>query len=149
MSEGVPLSRTARDQLARYLAEIEEKKEDLISQFYADVAHERQKLRDFLNQTTKKLSELIQRAIVVDDADDTLPFACIGSRVEVEDEGTGEQLIFCVVSPFLEEVGENDASYLSPIGRALAFKKPGERVEVRSPSGTFAVRIKKVTAIGP
>ncbi|MEW8971505.1 MAG: GreA/GreB family elongation factor, partial [Mesobacillus sp.] len=64
----------------------------------------------------------------------------------VEDVANDERISFYIISPFSsnQEIDEyeNCASYLSPVGKALLLKEPGDQVIVETPSMIQEYRIK-------
>ncbi len=65
----------------------------------------------------------------------------IGSEVEVQDHETNDVFKFKIVPPFQGSAGNNDVSYLSPIGKSLLLKKVGDKAVVKAPGGEFCYEI--------
>ena len=68
-----------------------------------------------------------------------------GSRVEVEDAGTGKQTAYTLVSAPEAAPGEGKLSVDSPVGKALVGARVGQIVKLETPRGT---RELKIVAIG-
>jgi transcription elongation factor GreA len=68
-----------------------------------------------------------------------------GSRVEVEEAGSGRRRAYTLVSAREAEPGAGRVSIASPVGRALEGARPGDTVRVPTPRGE---RELKVLAIG-
>jgi transcription elongation factor GreA len=72
-----------------------------------------------------------------------------GSTVELLDVDTGQRRRMRIVSPEVVCEDGESCSLASPMGRALAGKRAGDEVEVRTPAGTRFYRIERlVTAPG-
>src|SRR5215204_3715625 len=68
-----------------------------------------------------------------------------GSRVEVEDAGSGKTQAYTLVSAPEAAPGEGKLSIDSPVGRALAGARVGDTVKLETPRGA---RELKILAIG-
>lgn len=70
-------------------------------------------------------------------ADRIAPLAAAGlnTRVEFEDLGSGQRELVSLVHPTAADVRAGRISVLSPVGRALLGKRPGQDVAVTLPSG--------------
>jgi transcription elongation factor GreA len=73
--------------------------------------------------------------------------AGFGSTVALEDVETGGRRTVRLVSPEDVESGAGACSLGSPLGRALAGRKPGEEVEVVTPAGPRFYRILSLTTL--
>ncbi|MGH3062101.1 MAG: GreA/GreB family elongation factor, partial [Gaiellaceae bacterium] len=76
--------------------------------------------------------------IVAPAADD---IAGIGSCVRVRDVAAGEVAEYELVGSIESDVGNGRVSVGAPVGRALAGRGVGERVEVETPRGTLSFEI--------
>ena len=68
----------------------------------------------------------------------------LGSKVEFEDEETGEVSTYEIVGTTESDVEQNRISNESPIGKALLGQKAGDKVRVEAPAGSFNIIIRKV-----
>ncbi|WP_201764449.1 GreA/GreB family elongation factor [Thermacetogenium phaeum] len=50
----------------------------------------------------------------------------------------------CSINIYLSTAENGDISYLSPVGKSLLMRKPGEKVMVKAPGGTFCYKIKSI-----
>ena len=64
-----------------------------------------------------------------------------GSRVTVEDDETGESIVYEIVFPEEVDAAKGQISLSSPIGRALLNRAVGDEVEVHTPSGKRTYQI--------
>jgi len=71
----------------------------------------------------------------------------LGSKVVVEDLGTGDRETFTLVLAEMMDFDEGHTSLASPLGRALKDRKPGEEVSLRLPTMSRKLRIVEVVTI--
>jgi len=64
-----------------------------------------------------------------------------GSRVEVEDIQSGERIVYRLVFPEEADPTKGNVSMISPIGRALLNRRPGDEVVVTMPAGRRTLEI--------
>jgi transcription elongation factor GreA len=68
----------------------------------------------------------------------------IGSTVHIRDLELNEREMYTLTRPSEADIRLNRISTLSPIGRAIYGRRPGEIVEVEAPGGVFHVEIEAV-----
>jgi transcription elongation factor GreA len=140
----IPITTAAREALERELATLRiEKQREIprrlrLAREFGDTANndEHQAIREdeaVLAARITRLEDILMRATVVDyaEADDSV---AIGSRVSVLDLVSGERLEY-VIDGAHGSRRRGTVSVLSPIGRALLGRRPGERVTVELPNG--------------
>ncbi|HEV8357859.1 MAG TPA: GreA/GreB family elongation factor [Gemmatimonadales bacterium] len=71
----------------------------------------------------------------------------LGSKVVVEDLGTGDRETFTLVLAEMMDFDEGHISLASPLGRALKDRKPGEEVSLRLPTKSRKLRIVTVVTV--
>jgi len=71
----------------------------------------------------------------------------LGSKVVVEDLGTGDRETFTLVLAEMMDFDEGHISLASPLGMALKDRKPGEEVSLRLPTTSRKLRIVEVVTI--
>jgi transcription elongation factor GreA len=93
----------------------------------------------------KELEELIENAVVVDEAEIDTSVVSLGSVVRVRDEADGEGTEYSLV-------GSNEANPLigkisdqSPIGKKLMGTREGALIQVDAPIGTITLKVLSVT----
>lgn len=64
-----------------------------------------------------------------------------GCTVHVNDLNTGEELKLRLVGPDESNVDQGEISVISPMGRALIGKEPGDEVQVKTPGGLRQLEI--------
>jgi transcription elongation factor GreA len=67
--------------------------------------------------------------------------AVFGSRVLLENMETGQDVEYQLVGPDESDVGNGRISIVSPLGRALLGKKPGDELVVEVPGGKRAYEL--------
>jgi len=138
------LEREAREEIPAQMASAQAVgpvRENADMYLVAGRAHYVQGRIESLRQQLKGLRALARAGVSQD-------CAGYGSTLELIDLDTGHRRRMRIASP--EAVEEGDAcSLASPMGRALAGKRPGDEVEVRTPAGTRFYRIERlVTSAG-
>ena len=98
------------------------------------------KLRSIDSQLMRIGYQLKTAQIVEESVSDTI---VIGSTVEFSINGSDKTYQF--VGDLEANPSEGKLSLLSPIGRAVEGKKVGDVVEVKTPSGVFSYKIKKIS----
>jgi regulator of nucleoside diphosphate kinase len=68
----------------------------------------------------------------------------IGSTVEIRDLHSNDLEKYTLVRPHEADIAFNRISSLTPVGRALYGRRPGQVVAVDAPGGTFRVRIEAI-----
>lgn len=106
-----------------------------------EAAKERQStLSARLAQIRKRLADLSR----IDVAAIPRDRAGLGSRVTVENVGTGQEVMYTLVIPETADGKKNFVSIASPVGTALLNRKPGDEVTVQAPKGTLEFEVTKV-----
>ncbi len=101
-----------------------------------DQAHLETKIKRLRGQVT---------AAVVREVETQTDVVGFGSRVEVEDAGSGKQTTYTLVSAPEASPGDGKLSIDSPVGRALVGARVGDTVTLETPRGDRSLR---VVAIG-
>ena len=71
----------------------------------------------------------------------------LGSTVNLEDEESGEKIVYTLVIPEAMDGKRGWISVASPVGRSLIGRRVGERVVIRTPSGTRACEVTKLQTL--
>ncbi len=97
----------------------------------------------FVEGRIKELEILLATARIVDEipAADSVQ---VGSRVTIQEEGSDTQETYSIVGAAEANPSEGKISNESPLGKALLNHKPGDKVQVDAPAGSFWVTIIKV-----
>ena len=92
-----------------------------------------------------ELEQLIQNAVIVDEASIDTSVVNIGSTVLVYDFDEEEEIEYNIVGSTEADPFAMKLSDQSPIGRALIGNKAGATVSVETPGGTIRLEIRKVS----
>lgn len=87
------------------------------------------------------LSRVLARAARVTDVDEDPEIVELGDEVDVEFPD-GETETFVLVHPVESSTDEASISVDSPLSNALLGRRPGERVTVQAPAGSYECRIR-------
>ena len=94
----------------------------------------------FLQQRVSEISTIDLSSIPKDRV-------ALGSTVYLEDDETGEEIVYTLVFPEAMDGKRGWISVASPIGRSLISKRVGDRVVIRTPSGTRACEVRKLQTL--
>ena len=96
-----------------------------------------------IGQLRSRLSELgsVNLALIPRDR------VSLGSRVELRDLDTDEEIRYELAVPEMAESGDGLISVASPIGKGLMGKKVGDEVIIRIPSGTKQFEILELSTV--
>lgn len=92
-----------------------------------------------------ELEQLIENAVIVDEATIDTSVANIGSTVLVFNATRQEEIEYNIVGSIEADPFANKISDQSPIGRALVGNKEGAVVSVETPGGIISLEIRKVS----
>lgn len=106
--------------------------------------HSAKEKQSFIEGRIKELEGVIGLADVIDTA--KLSGAVkFGALVELVDEDTDEEKTYQIVGEYEADIEAGRLNIKSPLARALIGKDEGDSVEVRTPGGTKAYEILKIT----
>ena len=142
----VPITRKGYDRLRTELQRLEQEERPIVIQAIADArehgdisenaefeaAKERQALLEGkINDLHHKLSQ----CEIVEVPQGAAERVTFGTTVELEDLDTGEEVKYLLVGPYEADLNQGTISVMSPIGKALIGKEPGDDVQVKTPGG--------------
>jgi|Deesub1362A_J573_1020465.scaffolds.fasta_scaffold00112_89 transcription elongation factor GreA len=153
MSPKIELSKATYDYLTKQLVQLDEQKMALLNDYlgaYAPGApvDDLAEISRFLGSYINYVQDLLRQARVLDDDSQQLPLTFIGCDIQVKETETDRTEVFRVVSPYEAKPAAGHISFLSPVGRKLLLKKPGDVLEVKAPGGTFHYEIISVSYPG-
>ncbi len=96
----------------------------------------------FIEGRILDLEMLLANAKIIEDNNHS-EVVQLGTRVTIQEEGTDPEE-YVIVGEAEANPREGRISYVSPLGKALLDHKPGDKVEVAAPSGSFMVKILKL-----
>jgi transcription elongation GreA/GreB family factor len=139
------LSREAFDVILANLIKLEERTEDIFREYFPTPSRERSETIRLIDQYVAQLERILEAVEVCGQGSSEFPYAVIGTSVALQVAASPEVFTNHLVNPFEEKVGFDDVSFLSPLGKALTWKRVGDTVSVRAPEGVFAYTIRSVT----
>lgn len=144
MSRKIILSKSVFENILKHLVDMEEQKNKILDECIPDPCRERDELDQLLTRYIEKMGTLMQKIQVEESASPEFPFVIVNTEVEVEDLDEKDTFKFHIVPPFHSDSGGDSVSCLSPVGKLLLLKRPGDRVEVKAPGGVFHYKIKSI-----
>lgn len=91
------------------------------------------------------LQKVLQYSRIIDTKALPKDQVCLLSKVEFTNLASGDKMTYAIVSPHEMNLQAHKISCKSPIGAALMGKKTGDIVDVPAPSGTFQIRIDRIS----
>lgn len=138
------LSEATFENLIEHLKEIERKKNELFERFFPEPSNKREEFKNLLNNYIKYIDQFVRNAKNSQDENVKVPFATIGSEVEVQEPSNNKIFKYRIVSPLNTSAADGDVSYLSPVGKSLLLKKVGDEIKVNAPGGVYSYKIKSI-----
>ncbi|HHU81508.1 MAG TPA: GreA/GreB family elongation factor [Firmicutes bacterium] len=130
--------------LKEHLARMKKDRDLIIERYFPEDSEDRDEFEDFFNKYLRGVEKAL-KSLAPGVPGKGFPLVVIGSEVNVEDLVDGDLFRFRIVLPFQGHNRIEDVTCLSPAGKALILKKPGEEVTVAAPAGTFRYRIKEIS----
>lgn len=103
--------------------------------------------REYQGQLAARLRELettLNTAVVLTRREDNTGIVRLGSRITLQDVGTGETLTYMLVDPREASLLDGKISTGSPVGRALLGRQEGQELQVSVPRGSLRYRVLRV-----
>jgi transcription elongation factor GreA len=110
---------------------------------YKSALERQQFVQARLNHLTQRAAELSK----IDPSQLDPDRAGFGSRVLLQDIGSGEEVEYTIVFGDFIDLDLNQISMASPIGRALLGKALNDEVHVNLPAGTRSFRIQRLVTL--
>ncbi len=130
--------------LKEHLTKMKKDRDRIVDQFFPEDSVDRDEFEDFINKYLRGVEKAL-KTLTPGAAGKGFPLVVIGSEVDVEDLAGGDCFKFRIVLPFQGHDRLEDVTCLSPAGKALILKRPGEEVIVAAPAGTFRYRIREIS----
>jgi len=105
--------------------------------------HAAREQKSMLDGKIMELDELITTAVIIEENQNTNT-VCIGSTVVLQDMISGKELRYTLVGPREVNPAKGKISGVSPVGKAVLGKCPGDTFEVTVPSGKLQFQLKKI-----
>lgn len=153
--ERIPITKEGLEKLREELAHLEKVERPAVIKAIAEARshgdlsenaeyHAAKERQSFIEGRIAELHGKIAAAEVIDCSDLPKDQIVFGSTVLLYDLTTEEEMKIRLVGPEESNADDGQISVLSPLGRALIGKGPGDEVQVRAPGG---IRILEVVDI--
>jgi transcription elongation factor GreA len=110
-----------------------------------NAAYDDAKMRQgMLEARIRELEQKLRNVELIEDQDRSGGGVAVGSHIAVLHVAANDTLEFQVVGPEETDPRAGKISHLSPLGKALMGKGPGDEVEIATPSGAHRYRIVSV-----
>lgn len=125
---------------------LREAAENSLGEFVEDPEFEAAKNeQSFVEGRIKELEMILANATLIEEHKNKTGGAIeIGSKVTVQ-QGRRKPEEYMIVGAAEANPREGKISHESPLGRALLGKKEGDKVDIQAPSGSFSVKVMKVS----
>ncbi|MEM7260890.1 MAG: GreA/GreB family elongation factor [Planctomycetota bacterium] len=104
--------------------------------------------RENLNRRAMEIQSQLDKVRRIDPKDASTEFVTLGSRVTLTNTINQERNTFSLLGPWDGGPEDGVLSYMSPLGRALVDKKPGEEFSVTLPTGEANFRVEAIQLHG-
>jgi len=122
-----------------HFVDMEERKEEIIDEFYKEHSVLRDNFIVFIDNYLRKLEELIRMAQIIGsytnekfDRLNYLPYVIIGSEVDIEGVNDLNEYTFKIILPHdkAQDECDNCISCMSSLGKSLLLKEPGDKISM-------------------
>jgi len=96
-----------------------------------------------LEARIREIEAMLKRAVVVDGSGRTGRVR-VGATVRVMNVNTGKSTQYVIVGPTEANAADGKISSVSPVGKALLDRSPGEEVELSVPAGVIRLKVEEV-----
>lgn len=97
----------------------------------------------FLEGRILELEHILKTAVIIDEMERDCSFVNVGDTVTIQENGYPEER-FYILGPKEADPQNGRISYLSPIGKALMGRRPGDEVTVEAPAGKITFKIIRI-----
>ncbi len=108
---------------------------------YEDAKHE----QAFIEGRILTLEKKLRNAKLIDSDNVNISFVGVGSKVNLKDLESGEEVEYVIVGSMEADPSDNKISNESPVGKAIIGKKKGAIVRVDVPLGTLEYKILQIS----
>ncbi|MBI3973258.1 MAG: transcription elongation factor GreA [Chloroflexi bacterium] len=154
-AEAVFVSRAQRDSMQTELERMRTEERQKISQMLHEAikdgdlsenaAYDDAKMRQgMLEARIREVESKLRNAEIIEDQERTGTGVAVGSHVTLKEIAAGNEVTYHVVGPEETNPREGKISHLSPVGRAIIGKSPGDDVIVATPGGSARYKVVSV-----
>ena len=90
----------------------------------------------------REIEAMLKRAVIVDSTGTGR--VRVGCMVKVKNLGTGREMEYAIVGPTEANAADGKISSVSPVGKALLDRSPGDEVEIDVPAGMMKLRVESI-----
>jgi transcription elongation factor GreA len=90
----------------------------------------------------REIEAMLKRAVIVDSTGTGR--VRVGCMVKVKNLGTGREMEYAIVGPTEANAADGKISSVSPVGKALLDRRPGDEVEIDVPAGMMKLRVESI-----
>lgn len=151
MHSSIELTTSVYRSILSHLVGIEERKDEIVNEFYSEATDLRNDFNLFLDNYVEKLDKLVRSVQVVEKPNreklntlNYLPYVIIGSVVELESLNARNKKVFRIISPYDFSNSKDDLSYVSELGKDLMLKAPGDLIDTEIDSEPYSYRVKSI-----
>jgi len=105
--------------------------------------HAAREQKSMLDGKIMELDEMISTSVIIEENQNT-DTVCIGSTVLLQDVNSGKEVRYTLVGPREVNPAKGKISGVSPVGKAVLGKCPGDLFEVTVPSGLLQFQLKGI-----
>ena len=105
--------------------------------------HAAREQKSMLDGKIMELDEMISTAVIIEENQNTKT-VCIGSTVLLQEVNSGKEVRYTLVGPREVNPAKGKISGVSPVGKAVLGKCPGDIFEVTVPSGKLQFQLKGI-----
>jgi transcription elongation factor GreA len=153
-----PITQEGLDRLRQELARLEKEERPSVikaiaeSRSHGDISenaeyHAAKERQGFIEGRIAELHSKIAVSEVIDCSNLPNDRIVFGTTVLLNDLDTDDEFKIRLVGPDESDADNGDISVLSPLGRALIGKEPGEEIQVKTPGGLRLLEIIEINTI--
>ena len=105
--------------------------------------HAAREQKSMIDGKIMELDEMISTAVIIEENQNT-DTVCIGSTVLLQEINSGKEVRYTLVGPREVNPAKGKISGVSPVGKAVLGKCPGDTFEVAVPSGILQFQLKGI-----
>jgi transcription elongation factor GreA len=134
-----------KDYFVQQLAYIDENIKELTDLYFSSTPVQ-ERLKHFFNIFVLEVEELLNNN-QFNDMISSFPKVYIGTKVTVLYDEDNETEDYVICYPEQSDPDSGYISFLSPVGRQLLFKKMGDNISLKIPTGELSVTIKVISFV--
>ena len=105
--------------------------------------HAAREQKSMLDGKIMELDEMISKAVIIEE-NQNVNSVCIGSTILLQEVNSGKEVRYTLVGPREVNPAKGKISGISPVGKAVLGKRPGDIFEVAVPAGRLQFQLKDI-----